>query len=519
MSVASLARDVAAIASAAGCAALLVRSAQGPMPRTRRAAGLVLLLAGWVALAVTLVPGQTRHDLHRVFSRPVTAVAAVVALAVAVAVFVLLVRLTLRRPVVWFVLLAVALPIRVPVTVGGREANLLVPLYALILVGLGAWIWGRLRGTLVEEGERGTPLDLPLAAFVAYLLVSTLWSSDGAQAAIAAVAFYIPFVLLYRLVVAWWPRARALRALVTTTLVMALPVSLFAIAQYLTRRVFWNHRLEQSNVYSRFFRVNGIFYDPNILGRYLVLALLVTVGIALLRPANRRALLALGGLSVVYLAGLAVTFSRSSALALMVGLVLIALKAFGWRRTLAVGGVLVVVMGTAAALKSHNVRRAFTSSARFQRVSEGRFALVKGGLEIWRDDPVVGTGLGSFEHQYQERLTRRERARTRVIISHNAPVTVLTELGSVGFALFLVLLGWTAFAIGRAGRAPGAEGMAEWVMLALLAAIFVHSLLYSALFEDPYTWAVAGAAIALAGRRAADTPAPASRPSEPVPVA
>ena len=80
-----------------------------------------------------------------------------------------------------------------------------------------------------------------------------------------------------------------------------------------------------------------------------------------------------------------------------------------------------------------------------------------------------------------------------MIISHNAPVTVLTELGSVGFALFLVLLGWTAVTIGRAARAPGPEGLAEWVMLALLAAIFVHSLLYSALFEDPYTWVVTAA--------------------------
>jgi O-antigen ligase len=96
---------------------------------------------------------------------------------------------------------------------------------------------------------------------------------------------------------------------------------------------------------------------------------------------------------------------------------------------------------------------------------------------------------------------------------------VLTELGAVGFTLFLALLCWSALTIARAARAPGAPGLAEWVMLALLAAIFVHSLLYSALFEDPYTWTVAGAAIGLAGRRRAEAPAPAPRPPEPVPVA
>ena len=39
--------------------------------------------------------------------------------------------------------------------------------------------------------------------------------------------------------------------------------------------------LQQANVYSRFFRVNGIFFDPNILGRYLALAILAAPGAGL----------------------------------------------------------------------------------------------------------------------------------------------------------------------------------------------------------------------------------------------
>jgi O-antigen ligase len=515
----ALVRDVAAVAAAAGCIGLLAWPDRGPLPLARRAAGLALLLAGWIALALTLVPEEGAENAARLLTRPGPAAAALAALAAALVVLALLVRLILARPVVWFVLLALVLPIRIAVDLGDGDArNLLVPLYAMIVVGLIAWLWGRLRGRLGPDGERGTPLDLPIAAFVGFTLLSILWSSDGAEAAVKAVAFYVPFVLLYRLMVAWWPRAQALRALAVTTMAMAVPVALLGVAQYLSRDIFWNHRLQQSNVYSNFFRVNGIFYDPNILGRYLVLALLAAVGLAL-ATTDRRTLLLLGGLSVCYLAGLTVTFSRSSALALMVGLALLAGRAYGVRRTLAAGGLVVIVLGTAAAIRSPNVRRAFTSSARFERVSEGRLDLVRGGLEIWRAAPVLGTGLGSFEHQYQQRLTRRERARTRVIISHNAPVTVLTELGAVGFTLLLTLLCWTAAVIARAARAPGATGLAEWVLLAMLAAIFVHSLLYAALFEDPYTWAVAGAAVGLAGRRRVEMPPPAPRPVPPVPVA
>ena len=55
------------------------------------------------------------------------------------------VRAILARPTVWFVLLGVALPIRLPISVGSLEANLLLPLYAVILLGVVAWVWARVR--------------------------------------------------------------------------------------------------------------------------------------------------------------------------------------------------------------------------------------------------------------------------------------------------------------------------------------------------------------------------------------
>ena len=41
------------------------------------------------------------------------------------------------RPTIWFVLLGIALPIRIPVSIGSQEGNLLVPLYAVIAAGPG----------------------------------------------------------------------------------------------------------------------------------------------------------------------------------------------------------------------------------------------------------------------------------------------------------------------------------------------------------------------------------------------
>src|SRR5690606_12799975 len=102
---------------------------------------------------------------------------------------------------------------------------------------------------------------------------------------------------------------------------------------------------------------------------------------------------------------------------------------------------------------------------------------------------------GGFETRFEEQLTPLEQRRVRVIVSHNAPITVLSESGVVGFALFLALIVGAGWATVRGSRDQGDDGWARWTLGAMLAGILVHSLLYAALFEDPFTWVIAGAAV------------------------
>ena len=101
----------------------------------------------------------------------------------------------LRR---WPWLLALAtlacVPARIPVTIGSTEANLLVPLYAVVAAAALALAWDFVRGD--ERRRELGPVALPLAVFVAWTGLSLAWSQDVRQGAIELLAFYLPFGLI-----------------------------------------------------------------------------------------------------------------------------------------------------------------------------------------------------------------------------------------------------------------------------------------------------------------------------------
>jgi len=167
----------------------------------------------------------------------------------------------------------------------------------------------------------------------------------------------------------------------------------------------------------------------------------------------------------------------------------------------------VVLVGGPVLATNANVRDKFTSAERLAGTGEGRFRLVEGGVELWKREPVLGVGLGAFSERYRETRPRKERLRTRVFISHTTPLTVLAELGAVGFGLFLVLCGSTLVVLWRSSRRNhDRAGWAQWTILAMLGGIFVHGLLYSGVFEDPYVWTLLGTGLALGAARRVGTP-------------
>ncbi|HEY3070436.1 MAG TPA: O-antigen ligase family protein [Gaiellaceae bacterium] len=416
--------------------------------------------------------------------------------------------LFVRYPWALAFLTLAAAPARFPVHVGGTSANLLVPLYAVIAGAMLALVWNLARSEPLPARELGL-LAWPLSLLVGWLGLSLLWSEDVRQGSITLFFFVFPFAAL-AVALARLPWSK--RALVWLYGLLAGMAALFAavgIGQWLTRDVFWNPKVIVANAYAPFYRVNSLFWDPSIYGRFLVLAILTSLALLLFRAARDSTWeVALGALIVALWVGLVFSFSQSSFVALGLGVILIAALAWRWRAAMAVAVVAAVMIPVGvAAPQFHNVRHNLvgSSASGLNRATSGRLKLVVNGLRVAEDHPVVGVGVGGFTKAYAAR--RASDHKTPTAASHNTPVTVVSETGAVGLALFAWLVVASFFVAFRGNRgflrASDRTALAAGI---LIVAIVVHSQFYNAFFEDPLTWGLLGLA-ALAARERKVEPA------------
>lgn len=354
-------------------------------------------------------------------------------------------------------------------------------------------------------------LPVALAGVVVLYALQTLYSPDFSKSLQDVCFFFVPFSLVYALLrdVRW---DRKLLTLVLWVIaVEAVAFVLVGTVEYFSRELFWNSQVIRSNEFHTYFRVNSIFWDPNIYGRYLALVIVVAMS-ALLWARERRTLALLSALVAALWFGLALTFSQSSFAALLAGLAVLAAIRWSLRWTLAAVGA-GVVLAVAIVLFSGGVSK--LSPDRLNVDTGGRTNLVSGGVTLFGQRPVWGYGAGSFPKAYREHIAT---GKAPVSVSHTEPITVAAEQGVVGlvaYAALLVAALWTmgaglfAMTASRAGGgspAPtGAAGQAVVARAAILAtfvALLVHTIAYASFYQDPIAWVLmaAGASLAAAVR-------------------
>ena len=513
------------IAAGAAAAAMLLSSG-----RLRAAA--MLLALGFVPL---LILGDQWHSPQVVDLRDDAARFAVLGLA-ALAATAALAAAFHRWPFLIPVAIVAALPFRIPLEAGGDTANLLVPLYLVIAggvlsVALSEWQQGggtprrkpalrRPSGLLPGRAPKfppgGAPALLPyvLAGVVLLYALQTLYSPDFSKSLQNVCFFFVPFSLVYALLrdVSW--DRELLKYVLLVLAIEALAFVLVGSVEYFSRDLFWNDQVIRSNEFHTYFRVNSVFWDPNIYGRYLALVIVLATS-ALLWVKEQRTFALLAGLVAILWLGLVPTFSQSSFVALLAGLAVLAALRWSWRWTLAAvgaGAVLAVVI----VLFAGGVSK--LSPDRLNVETGGRSNLVSGGTDLFAQRPIWGYGAGSFPRAYREHIATKKAP---VSVSHTEPVTVAAEQGLIGLAAYAALLVaalWTmGYGLGwgvplrklvsdprnEPGRPPQrgfpvGDTPARVAVLATFVALLVHTMAYAGFYEDPITWVLLAVGASLA---------------------
>jgi len=400
-----------------------------------------------------------------------------------------------RWPILLSLAIVAALPFRIPLHAGGDTANLLVPLYLVIAGGV--------ISTAVNSWRPGAPAGpitwVPrlLAAVVVLYAIQVLYSEDFSKGLQNVCFFFVPFSLVYALLrdVSW--DKRLLKLVLWVIGISAVCFVVVGSIEWVARSLFWNDQVIRSNEFHTYFRVNSVFWDPNIYGRYLSLVAVVTMS-ALLWARERKTLALLTGLIAVLWIGLVPTFSQSSFAALLAGLVVLAALRWSlkWTAIAAVGGVVVTMLMVTLA-----------GSFSFDRINidtSGRANLVSGGIHLFSQRPIYGYGSGSFPKAYRQHVKTRKAP---VSVSHTEPITNAAEQGLLGLAAYIALVVtalWTMATNLRPSLSPPATGPARQIpiaraaILATFAALIVHTMAYAGFFEDPITWVLLAAAVSLA---------------------
>ena len=486
-----------------GCAAL---AAGALVVRGDRARAWLLLGALVLAPAILLVHVADSDQVRTLRDNPALGVAAaVLGLGLVVALAVLFHRV----PTAFAVAAVATIPFRIPIAVAGSTSNLLLPLYLVVAGGVLSWAWPRLgaendRVGFADASRQGAVPVQP--GWVERLLGITLvlyaaqsaYADDGDRALENVVFFYVPFALLYVVMarLAWTQRLAGIALGVLTGLAVAL--ASIGYVEYATRHLLLNPKVIASNQLEDYFRVNSLFFDPNIYGRFLAVVIVLLVAWMLWRARTRD--VALGALVTAFLfGGLVLTLSQSSFAALLVGLAVLGALRWSVRWALIGAGVVAVAALVAVAIGTS----AFDGGGSSSKATSGRSDLVTGGVRLFADRPAQGWGSGAFAREY--RRAEDVSAERATSASHTIPVTVAAEQGVVGLLVYLALL---AFAFLRLFRGAARDGPLRVGIAAAFTALVAHTLMYAAFLEDPLAWALL--AVGTAGAAAsAVAPAPA----------
>ena len=356
---------------------------------------------------------------------------------------------------------------------------------------------------------------LPALVILFLSIVGLAWSDlQRPNNAVLILVLYVGFVFAAPSLI---DDRRDLERILAAFFLAAIGLSLLAVAQRLLGVFQWRAILVQSDAYS--YRANATFADPNNLARLLAITIaLAAAGLLALGPRRLTVYLAAPAL-LLSAPALIATASRSGWLGMLLASFIVVVLAPVPRYTKT--RITVAAFGTLAALLGLLLVQGGADAARVRSLAGGvdvvlgvRQFLIRAGWEMWKDNPLVGVGTGSYQNALLVAYNSVMPYWAKTSLSHTSFISILAEWGLVGvaaFAFFAGRVGAAAVRIYRSAGDPFERMLGGWLIAAFVEILF-QSQSEGRLFEEPYLWLLLALVAALEAGAARRAPAAAPAP-------
>ena len=233
---------------------------------------------------------------------------------------------------------------------------------------------------------------------------------------------------------------------------------------------------------------------PNMLSGFLALFIPLSISLAIFNKGRARAGYAV--ISAVMLLCMVLTFSIGGFLALLAALALECYMLRGiWKRRIikiSFTALVILLAAVCAVVLFHKRSNPITAAS-----VTGRISYQKAAVDMIRDHPFKGTGIGTFAVVYPKYMVS---SASSTIHAHNTYLEIFSELGILGLLALLILFAW----ILRAGSYLAREtkdGYRKFLSIGLTCGIFsfmAHNLIeftYYHQIVSLFWWASVGVLI------------------------
>jgi len=282
----------------------------------------------------------------------------------------------------------------------------------------------------------------PVIAFLFVIAFSLIYTPNFVDGFMEFSRLLILVVLAFSMVICIDSKWKV-KFVMWSYVIIPIGVSLFTVYDIITGGEFYKAQIIKiaTELGINVYRSTGTFHNPNDLATFLMIGVIVGFGLLFVKKLNVFLKMLLIVSILITSVALITTFSRGGWLSTFAGCFVLILLHRRWSYLgLFIGLLLIMFIGLSIKFPEIVLSvfgRFATIFDPFGEVSSStRISLVKTGIRMWQDSPILGVGSAGYSYYAIDYIDpNMPRAEVDVILPHTLQIKILAEEGLIGITI------------------------------------------------------------------------------------